>query len=1139
MKIRYSLKMIAAVAATVLFVICSSPAYAEPLAPKLAAKVDRLVSKLMNESGAPGVSVAIATENQLGYAKSFGLADIENGVAVTAETRFRTASIAKPMTAFVIMSLVEEGAIDLDADVQTYCPAYSKKRWPVTSRQLLGHLGGVRHYKNRAEASSTEHFFSLESALSTFADDPLKHEPGTKYLYSSFGYNLLGSVAEGAGTDSFLELLQARVFAPAQMTYTVADDQFALIPGRTRGYARATASMLKELPPDHNLIEGRIYNAALHDTSMKIPGGGLLSTPTDLVRFASALNTGKLLSKESREQMWTRQSTTDGKATNYGFGWRVGAHYGQKMVSHTGGQAGTSTVLVLFPETGTSVAIMCNLQHVSLRSVAVAIADVVQPPTTQLDYSNAISKLQAAIDHEVKAKQLPAFSISLVDRDRTVWAEGFGHQDAEKKVRATAKSVYRVGSVSKLFTDIAVMQLVESGKLDLDASITQYVPTFRPENPYGIPLTLRQMMSHRSGLVRESPVGNYFDPTEPTLAETVASLNTTSLVYKPETKTKYSNAAVAVVGAALESQLDVSHPEQVRRTILDPLQMNRSSFVVTPSVEPKLATGWMRTYDGRRFKAPEFLLGTGPAGNLYSSVLDLSKFMVCMFDEGKTPAKRILKPETYQEMTTPLKDSDGESQGFGIGFHVQELDGYTKIGHGGAVYGFSTQLEALPERKLGVAAASSLDGTNGVVGRLADYALRLMIATQDDKPLPIYSTTGPIPPERAADLVGTYHEVEGERIAHISELNGDVFMRRGSFRYQLGAAAEDGKIITDDEIGFGAEVSLQDAERLKFGDIVFQRLDDQPPADTPEHWRGLIGEYGWDHNTLYILEDHGRLYALIEWFYYYPLKEVSADIYEFPDYGLYHGEGLEFVRNAAGVATSVVAAEVKFDRREVGTKDGETFKIEPVKPIDDLRAGALAASPPPEPGDYRDAELVDLTTLDPTVKLDIRYASTNNFTGAVFYKQARAFMQRPAAEAVVRANARLKERGLGLLVHDAYRPWHVTKMFWDATPAALKDFVANPANGSRHNRGCAVDITLYDLKSGEPIQMVAGYDEFSPRSFPQYPGGTARQRWYRELLRRTMEAEGFTIYEYEWWHFDFRDWKKYQLGNLTFDSISP
>jgi D-alanyl-D-alanine dipeptidase len=319
--------------------------------------------------------------------------------------------------------------------------------------------------------------------------------------------------------------------------------------------------------------------------------------------------------------------------------------------------------------------------------------------------------------------------------------------------------------------------------------------------------------------------------------------------------------------------------------------------------------------------------------------------------------------------------------------------------------------------------------------------------------------------------------------------------------------------------------------------VLLERQPDVPPADVPDRWKGLIGEYGWDHNTLYILEDDGQLYALIEWFFYYPLKQVGEDVYEFPDYGLYHGERLEFHRDAKGQAKEVIAASVRFSRRDVGTLDGETFKIKPVKPIEELRAQALAASPPVEKGEFRTADLVEISSLDPTIKKDIRYATTNNFTGAVFYKQAKAYLQKPAAEAVVRAHARLKEQGLGLLIHDAYRPWHVTKMFWDATPDDLKKFVANPANGSRHNRGCAVDLTLYDLKTGAVIPMVAGYDEFSARSYPLYPGGTSRQRWHRDTLRRVMEAEGFTIYDYEWWHFDHQDWKHYPIGNQTFEEL--
>jgi D-alanyl-D-alanine dipeptidase len=151
---------------------------------------------------------------------------------------------------------------------------------------------------------------------------------------------------------------------------------------------------------------------------------------------------------------------------------------------------------------------------------------------------------------------------------------------------------------------------------------------------------------------------------------------------------------------------------------------------------------------------------------------------------------------------------------------------------------------------------------------------------------------------------------------------------------------------------------------------------------------------------------------------------------------------------------------------------------------------------------------------------------------------ARAFLQRPAAEALLRAHRRLREQGYGLLIHDAYRPWYVTKMFWEATPEDKKIFVADPSKGSRHNRGAAVDLTLYDLRTGRPVEMVGGYDEFSPRSYPDYPGGTSLQRWHRELLRDAMEAEGFQVYEAEWWHFDYGDWRKYPILNITFDRIS-
>jgi D-alanyl-D-alanine dipeptidase len=213
------------------------------------------------------------------------------------------------------------------------------------------------------------------------------------------------------------------------------------------------------------------------------------------------------------------------------------------------------------------------------------------------------------------------------------------------------------------------------------------------------------------------------------------------------------------------------------------------------------------------------------------------------------------------------------------------------------------------------------------------------------------------------------------------------------------------------------------------------------------------------------------------------------------------------------------------------------FHIEPVRPVAELLPIALAAIPPVEQGEFKPADLVELTTLDPTIKLDIRYATARNFLGTPLYSQARAFMQRPAAEALVRVQRSLGAEGYGLLVHDAYRPWYVTKIFWDATPADKHNFVADPATGSRHNRGCAVDLTLYTLRDGRAVQMPSLYDEMSERAYPTYAGGSDVARHLRDLLRQRMEAEGFSVYEFEWWHFDYRDCKSYAIQNIRFENI--
>ncbi|MBS0374448.1 MAG: M15 family metallopeptidase [Proteobacteria bacterium] len=246
------------------------------------------------------------------------------------------------------------------------------------------------------------------------------------------------------------------------------------------------------------------------------------------------------------------------------------------------------------------------------------------------------------------------------------------------------------------------------------------------------------------------------------------------------------------------------------------------------------------------------------------------------------------------------------------------------------------------------------------------------------------------------------------------------------------------------------------------------------------------------------------------------------------------------IRFPSGLLTVLVLAACTASPRPESLPpagEGAFFHLTPLHPISELLPVALHATPPVEAGNFRAPDLVELATLDPTIHLDIRYATDRNFLRTPLYSQPRAFLQRPAAEALLRAHRALAREGYGLLIHDAYRPWYVTRLFWDATSEANHKFVADPAQGSRHNRGCAVDLTLYSLKTGQPVEMPSLYDEMSPRAYPTFDGGSPEARRLRDRLRSAMEAEGFSVYEYEWWHFDYRDWRSFAIQNVRFEDL--
>ena len=292
--------------------------------------------------------------------------------------------------------------------------------------------------------------------------------------------------------------------------------------------------------------------------------------------------------------------------------------------------------------------------------------------------------------------------------------------------------------------------------------------------------------------------------------------------------------------------------------------------------------------------------------------------------------------------------------------------------------------------------------------------------------------------------------------------------------------------------------------------LLLQVGDSLPPkpAPPPAAWRNLIGAYQRGYDTVYVYEDHGSLLARVD-STPVPLKGPSD------------------------------SALKQWSRLQIGPADGGQLHIAPVRSVAELLVADRALTPPAESGSFVPPDLVQPAALDSSIHLDVRYATTNNFLGSVFYSSARAFLQRPAAEAVVRAARALRPLGYGLLIHDAYRPWYVTKVFWDATPPASRWLVADPSRGSKHNRGAAVDITLYDLKTGRAVEMPSTYDEATPRAYADFLGGTSLERWHRALLRRVLVAQGFAVNPSEWWHFDFHGWEHYPILDVPFEALLP
>ena len=341
---------------------------APQLSPEKRTQIEAAVSKFMASTHVPGLSVAVVENGEYEWAAGFGLADAENNAPASERTLFRLASISKSLTATAAMQLWEQGKLDLDSPVQKYCPAFPQKPWPITTREVMGHLAGIRHYKSDSrqdiEVGNTRYFENpIQGGLDFFKNDSLLSEPGKQFHYSTHGYTLVGCVIEGASTTKYVDFMRQNVFTPSGMEHTLADDRFAIIPYRSRFY-RKTES-------------GTVQNADLLDSSYKIPVGGWLSSAEDMARFEVAILNDKLIKHATRDVMWTPLKPSDEPANGYALGWGTFSEDGVHYVAHSGGQQGTSTNFLLAPEQRAGVVVLSNMEDVPADDLSKEVLKIV------------------------------------------------------------------------------------------------------------------------------------------------------------------------------------------------------------------------------------------------------------------------------------------------------------------------------------------------------------------------------------------------------------------------------------------------------------------------------------------------------------------------------------------------------------------------------------------------------------------------------------------------------------------------------------------------------------------------------------------------------------------------------------------
>ena len=538
------------------------------------------------------------------------------------------------------------------------------------------------------------------------------------------------------------------------------------------------------------------------------------------------------------------------------------------------------------------------------------------------DFSAVIASTKLLASEITRDGTLPGVSIALVDGGRVVWADGFGVSDLERREPTTPRTIYRVGSISKLFTALAAMRLVEAGKLDIDRPLDSYLTTLGIANPFlaeAGPVTPRQIFAHASGLFREPPLGSYFDNTPPgSPARVLESVRGLRLVHPPGRVTKYSNAGVSILGSLVEHIAAEPYEAHMTKGLLEPMAMRSSGYRRTGEIARRVATGYMQQRDRRLTPAPTFELSTIAAGNLYSTVEDLAQLAILLHARGEIVGRRIISAETLERMWKPFL----ENGRFGIGFALANRDGERVVEHSGAVFGFSSVFACLPDAKLSVVLLANEDVGFGPLKRLTDRLLGGALAVKRGKPTgedPALAVR-PVDLEVFREATGVYRsdkarlelKVVGDEARLVWQGHPVRLLSTGPDAFIARDRLIDGNpLLFERESSQPGQVHGR-VKSVRLDGNTFARLDPASAPIAPKEWAVLEGDYGPDYLPVRIRVREGRLVAECETFEYEPAPQPDGS-FVFPKGTLYEDEALRFQQGADGRVTAITLGTMRFE----------------------------------------------------------------------------------------------------------------------------------------------------------------------------------------------------------------------------------